>query len=237
MGSSSNIHIHSLPLLRFNFVTDSMKKTLLIVLAGGTLAVIAAFTSSPTSWEKEFLRIDTEVRQNSRAYSTLKDATQKIGHRLTGSTQGRDAEDYTYKLLKSYGFSDVKYQPFEVESWSRDTVTLSIVPESSDNFREVPVVSLAHSPIMSDLKAGIVDVGNGLEEDFETVKGKLKGKVALANIGLVGVRDKKNLHRSEKTALAIKYGAGGIIMVNQAPGKILLTGTCAIFPDPSKPAT
>ena len=53
-----------------------------------------------------------------------------------------------------------RYQPFEVESWSRDTVTLSIVPESSDNFREVPVVSLAHSPIVSDLKVGIVDVGN-----------------------------------------------------------------------------
>ena len=205
-----------------------MKKTLLIVLAGGTLAVIAAFIPATSGWEKDFLRIDTEVRQHSRAYGTLKDATQKIGHRLTGSSQGKEAEDYAYKLLKSYGFSDVQYQPFEVESWSRDTVTLSIVPESSDNFREVPVVSLAHSPIVSDLKAGIVDVGNGLEEDFEAVKGKLKGKFAIANIGLVGAKDKKNLHRSEKTALAIKYGAGGIIMVNQAPGKILLTGTASV---------
>lgn len=205
-----------------------MKKTLLIVLAGGTLAVIAAFIPATNGWEKDFLRIDKEVRQHSRAYGTLQDATQKIGHRLTGSIEGKEAEDYAYKLLKSYGFSDVKYQPFEVHSWSRDTVTLSIVPESSDNFRDVPVVSLAHSPIMSDLKAGIVDVGNGLEEDFEAAKGKLKGKVAIANIGLVGVKNKKNLHRSEKTALAIKYGAGGIIMVNQAPGKILLTGTASV---------
>ncbi len=205
-----------------------MKKTVLIILAGGTLAVIAAFTPAADDLEKVFARIDTEVRQHSRAYGTLQDATQKIGHRLTGSMNGMQAEAYAYNVLKSYGFSDVKYQPFEVESWSRDTVTLSIVPESSDNFREVPVVSLAHSPIVSDLKAGIVDVGNGLEEDFEAVKGKIKGKIAVANIGLVGEKNKKNLHRSEKTALAIKYGAGGIIMVNQAPGKILLTGTASV---------
>jgi carboxypeptidase Q len=56
------------------------------------------------------------------------------------------------------------------------------------------------------------------------MKEKVKGKVALANINLVGVTGKKNLHRSEKTALAIKYGARGVIMVNGAPGKILLTG-------------
>ncbi|MPR33503.1 M28 family peptidase [Salmonirosea aquatica] len=205
-----------------------MKKTLLIALAGSTLVGAAAFAPSADDLEATFARIDAEVRQHSRVYATLQDATQKIGHRLTGSTHGMEAETYAFNTLKSYGFSDVKYQPFEVESWSRDTVTLSIVPESSDNFREVPVVSLAHSPVISDLRAGIVDVGNGLEEDFEQVKDKIKGKVAVANIGLVGVTGKKNLHRSEKTALAIKYGAGGIIMVNQAPGKILLTGTASV---------
>ncbi len=204
-----------------------MNKNLRIALAGGVLVAVG-FSPAPGDWEKAFRRIDTEVRQNSRAYSTLGEATQKIGHRLTGSTQGMEAEEYAYDLLKGYGYRDVQYQPFEVESWSRDTVTLSIVPESSDNYREVPVVSLAHSPIMADLKLGIVDVGNGLEEDFEAAKDKVKGKIAVANIGLVGGPGKKNLHRSEKTALAIKYGAEGIIMVNQAPGKILLTGTASV---------
>ncbi len=199
-----------------------------MALSGVILLVVVGFVAKPDNWEKAFRRIDAEVRQNSRVYQTLGEATQKIGHRLTGSVHGMEAEEYAFKLLKSYGFSDVKYQPFEVESWSRDTVTLSIVPASSDNYREVPVVSLAHSPVMVDLEAGIVDVGNGLEEDFEGVKSKLKGKIAVANIGLVGVTGKKNLHRSEKTALAIKYGAGGIIMVNQAPGKILLTGTASV---------
>lgn len=205
-----------------------MKKNVQVILFGGFVFLFAGFSPSDKKWEKPFSRLDSEVRKNSKAYQTLGEATKSIGHRLTGSANGEKAEEYAFNLLKSYGFSDVAYQPFEVEAWMRDTVTLAIAPSSSDNFRDVPVVSLAHSPVDANLQGQIVDVGNGLEEDFEAIKEKIKGKVALANIGLTGVTGKKNLHRSEKTALAIKYGASGIIMVNGAPGKILLTGTASV---------
>ncbi|MCF0061921.1 M20/M25/M40 family metallo-hydrolase [Dyadobacter chenwenxiniae] len=205
-----------------------MKKIVQVVLVGGLFVLFAGFSAIDKKWEKPFSRLDNEVRKNSKAYQTLGEATKTIGHRLTGSVNGEKAEEYAFQLLKSYGFTDVSYQPFEVEAWMRDTVTLSIAPSSSDNFREVPVVSLAHSPVESKLQGEIVDVGNGLEEDFEAIKERIKGKVALANINLVGAAGKKNLHRSEKTALAIKYGATGVIMVNGAPGKILLTGTASV---------
>ena len=205
-----------------------MKKIVQYVLVGGVIILLAGFGTRDKKWEKTFSRLDKETRQNSKAYQTLGDATKSIGHRLTGSANGEKAEEYAFKLLKSYGFTDVVYQPFEVEAWMRDTVTLSVAPGSSDNFREVPVVSLAHSPVEAKLQGEIVDVGNGLAEDFEANKDKIKGKVVLANIGLSGVTGKKNLHRSEKTALAIQYGASGIIMVNGAPGKILLTGTASV---------
>ena len=205
-----------------------MKKVVQVVIAGGLLILFAGFGTTDKGWEKSFSKLDREIKNNSKAYQTLEQATRTIGHRLTGSTNGAKAEEYAFNLLKSYGFSDVAYQPFEVEAWMRDTVTLSIAPGSSDNFRDVPVVSLAHSPVKADLKGEIIDVGNGLEEDFEAIREKIKGKIALANIGLAGVTGKKNLHRSEKTALAIRYGASGIIMVNGAPGKILLTGTASV---------
>jgi hypothetical protein len=38
----------------------------------------------------------------------------------------------------------------------------------------------------------------------------------------------KSLHRSEKTAIATKYGAKGIIITNTAAGGILLTGTASV---------
>jgi carboxypeptidase Q len=205
-----------------------MKKTIQILVAGGLLILFVGFGPKDKNWEKAFSRLDRDIKANSKAYRTLGDATKTIGHRLTGSANGAKAEEYAFNLLKSYGFTDVAFQPFEVEAWMRDTVTLSIAPGSSDNFRDVPVVSLAHSPVKADLKGEIVDVGNGLEEDFEAAKDKVKGKIALANIGLVGAEGKKNLHRSEKTALALRYGASGIIMVNGAPGKILLTGTASV---------
>jgi carboxypeptidase Q len=175
-----------------------------------------------------FTKINNEVLKNSHAYETLGDATATIGHRLTGSGNGSRAEQYAFNLLKKYGY-DVKFQPFEVESWLRDTVTLSVVPDKSDNFHDVPVIALAYSPVKANIKGSIIDVGNGLEEDFEAVKDKIKGNVALVNIGLIDAKpNQKNLHRSEKTALAIQYGATAIITINQVPNNILLTGTASV---------
>lgn len=198
-----------------------------IALVGAT-GLLLSFTTTRPGLDKVFGRINEEVLQNSRAYQTLAEASQQIGHRLTGSPNGSRAETYAYELFKSYGFNDIRYEPFEVESWMRDTVTLSVVPNKSDNFRDIPVVSLAHSPVSAHVRGEIVDVGNGLEGDFAAVKDKLKGKVALVNIGLAGAKGARNLHRSEKTALAIQHGAIGVIMVNLVPGNVLLTGTASV---------
>jgi carboxypeptidase Q len=198
------------------------------LMLSGILTITSGFDYSDDTYKKVFGKIDEEVKQNSRVYQTLNESTTMIGHRLTGSENGKKAEEHTFELFKKYGFKDVKYQAFEVESWMRDTVSLSIAPSNSDNFKEVPVVALAHSPVQAEVAGVIVDVGNGLEEDFEKKKDQIQGKVVLANIGLVNASGKKNLHRSEKTALAIRYGAKAIIMVNQAPGKTLMTGTASV---------
>jgi len=192
------------------------------------LLTLSSF-SSDDNFVGDFQKINQEILQNSKAYETLAEATSSIGHRLTGSPNGTKAELYAFNLLKTYGYSDVKFQSFEVEAWLRDTVTLEIVPNKSDNFREVPVVALAHSPVQANVSGAIVDVGNGLEEDFEALKTQIKGKVVLANIGLINAKaGSKNLHRSEKTALAIQFGATAIIMANQVPGNVLLTGTASV---------
>ncbi|MFC5411339.1 M20/M25/M40 family metallo-hydrolase [Larkinella bovis] len=216
------------------------KKVYVYLLLSGGIYLLSAHTlrrfddripgeTSRPSLQKVFAKINQEVLQNSRAFETLTEATQKIGHRLTGSPNGSRAEEYSYNLLKQYGYSDTKYAPFEVESWMRDTVTLAVVPYKSDNFRDVEVVSLAHSPVDAHVQGEIVDIGNGLEGDFAAVKDRLKGKIALVNIGLSApTKGARNLHRSEKTALAIQHGAAGVIMVNLVPGNVLLTGTASV---------
>lgn len=171
-----------------------------------------------------FARLDTEIKQNSKAYSTLEEATKTIGHRLTGSENGAKAEAYTYNKFKEYGFEDVVYQTFEVEAWARDQVSLKI------NDQNMKVVTLGHSPVKAEVTGEIVDMGNGLEADYLVNPDVVQDKISLVYISILegSEEDLTNLHRSEKTALAIKYGAKGVIIINQVPEGVLLTGTASV---------
>ncbi|PWS29907.1 M20/M25/M40 family metallo-hydrolase [Pedobacter paludis] len=175
-----------------------------------------------------FNKINSDVQQNSKAYQTLKYETETIGHRLTGSPNGAKAEQYAYDLLKSYG-CEVKFQPFEVESWSRKTISVEIGP-NQNSLAKMKAVTLAHSPVSADLTGEIVDVGNGLESDYQINPEKIKGKIALIYLGVLAgsPAGTKSLHRSEKTAIATKYGAKGVIIINTVKDGVLLTGTASV---------
>ena len=57
----------------------------LVLFCIGTAGCLTAFYPDKLSLEKAFSRINSEVKQHSRAYETLSDATQRVGHRLTGN--------------------------------------------------------------------------------------------------------------------------------------------------------
>ena len=194
-----------------------------------TLILVNLSAQDKPEWTKVFAKINGEVLANSKAYSSLKQSTETIGHRLTGSENGKKAEEFAYNLLKSYGYKDLRYQPFEVESWSRGTIEVTIGQEMN-NLQKIKSVTLAHSPVKSDVTLEVVDMGNGLEEDYITNPDKTKGKIALVYLGVLpgSKPGTKSLHRSEKTAIATKYGAKGIIIINTATGGILLTGTASV---------
>ncbi len=177
-----------------------------------------------------FQDIDAEVLANSKAYETLGEATSTIGHRLTGSENGAQAEEYTFNLLKSYGFDDVEYFPFEVETWMRGDIEVKIGNINKRGYETYSAVSLAHSPVSADVDLEIIDMGNGLEADYAEKPGAVEGKIALVYIGILpnSPEGTINLHRSEKTALATENGAKGIIIINQVDGGVLLTGTASV---------
>lgn len=207
-----------------------MKHRSLFIVLSLMVFGLFAFIQKGEKLEDVFKRINENVLNKGKAYSKLEEATSTIGHRLTGSINGKKAEEFAYNLLKGYGYSNTKYMPFVVESWARDTVSLTLVPAESDNFVELEVVALAHSPVSAHVSQKIIDCGDGLEADFEKVKSELKGKIALLNINIQSEdnKGKKNLHRSEKTALAIEHGAVGVIIANAVAGGVLLTGTASV---------
>lgn len=201
-----------------------MKK--LILFTG--LATLLFNAKAQDNFSTVFKQINTEVQSNSQAYQNLKNATEKIGHRLTGSANGAKAEEFAYNLFKSYGY-DVKYQPFEVESWDRKTLSVKVGGDKNA-LTTVKAVTLAHSPVKATVTGEIIDVGNGLEADYQPLKDKVKGKIALIYIGVLpgSPAGTSSLHRSEKTAIATKYGAIGVIIINQVKGGVLLTGTASV---------
>ncbi|MCX2575964.1 M28 family peptidase [Pedobacter sandarakinus] len=193
-----------------------------------TLVFSAFLVTAQDKFGSVFNQINTEVQQNSKAYSTLKYETETIGHRLTGSDNGAKAEQYAFDLLKSYG-CEVKFQPFEVESWARKTINVEIGGNKS-TLAKIKAVTLAHSPINADVIGDIADAGNGLEVDYQADPNKFKGKIALIYLGVLpgSAPGTKSLHRSEKTAIATKYGATGVIIINTVKNGVLLTGTASV---------
>ncbi|MFZ6000249.1 MAG: M20/M25/M40 family metallo-hydrolase [Bacteroidota bacterium] len=188
------------------------------------VCVLVSSCAKKETLSETFQRIDAEVKQNAKAYATLKEATSTIGHRLTGSDNGKKAEEYTYNKFKEYGFDDVQFQEFEVEAWARGTIGVTIDGDS------VPAVTLGHSPVSADVEAEVVDFGNGLEADYVANPTGAKDKIVFIYIGILegSPKEASNLHRSEKTALAIKNGAKGVIIFNQVDNGVLLTGTASV---------
>ncbi len=171
--------------------------------------------------------IDKEAKAGAKGYQWLYWSTEHIGHRLTGTVNGTKAERAADSLFRVAGIEHVSYFPFTAQAWQRRSVSLTIVDH--DSVWAVNSVALAHTPDSSRVKAQMVDVGNGLATDFLQAGKTLLGRTALMNLGLLQAPPgSHNLHRSEKTALAIAAGAASILFVNNVEGHVLLTGTASV---------
>lgn len=194
-----------------------------------TLALAGCSGTTPSApWSDVFRQLNDEIVLHQQGYTALGEATQTIGHRLTGSENGHKAEEFAADFLRKAGYDNVTFDPFEVSCWQRGKVRLFI--ESAEDMQVFPCVALAHTPVKADTSAPLVWLGSGLSKDFEAVGTAAQGKFVLMSLQLQPADSAaKNLHRSEKTALAIKAGAAGVIFINEVKTgeDILLTGTCS----------
>ncbi len=170
---------------------------------------------------------DLEVQRGAMGYQWLRWSTEHIGHRLTGSLQGDLAEELADSLFRASGLPIVHQFPFSAQAWSRGSVQLTV--GDGAGALHLSAVALANTPLETSVEAPLVDAGNGLPEDLDRLGDRAKGAALLINIGLVaGAEGSRNLHRSEKAALAMERGAAALVFVNQVDGHVLLTGTASI---------
>jgi hypothetical protein len=95
------------------------------------LAGIAARTGVATppdgdsdSFAAADAQILSEVREHSEAMQNLEYLSDNIGPRLTGSSQLKQANDWTAAKMKEYGLVNVHLEPWTIaHSWTRGTAT------------------------------------------------------------------------------------------------------------------
>lgn len=192
-----------------------------------TLICSHAVVHSQSLVEPKLQTIEHAATHAPQGYDWLVWSATHVGHRLTGTSHGARAEAMADSLFRASGLAGVSYFPFEARAWQRDSVGLELA--SRDSTYRPDCVALAHSPVAASIEAPLLDLGNGLQADHDRLAGQVRGRLVLVNLGLVDApKDAGNLHRSEKTALAIHAGAAGILFVNNVAGHVLLTGTASV---------
>lgn len=111
-----------------------------------------------------------------KSYEWLRDLTQNIGGRLSGSPEAQKAVEWGEKLMKDVGLDSVWLQPVMVPHWVRgekEVATYTI----KGNRKDVPICALGFSIATPNtgVLAEVIEVKS--IEDAETLGTKLEGKI------------------------------------------------------------
>jgi Zn-dependent M28 family amino/carboxypeptidase len=121
----------------------------------------------------EQVRADQDNLRSSLTY-----LTEKIGPRLTGSTQLDQASHWTLEQFKQIGFSGAHLEPWTIANrWTRGPATGRIV---SPAHSELTLAAAGWSPSTNGpVRGAVVGVEYEKLEDLEKYRGKLKGAIVL----------------------------------------------------------
>ncbi|PSW18059.1 hypothetical protein C9I98_18375 [Photobacterium sanctipauli] len=156
----------------------------------------------------------------SKGHELLSQLTEKFEHRLCGSKNAFEAEQFCHDKFTAMGFTDVRFEPFVKDVWNRGHLSKMDIIANNGQSYSVNMVAFGGSPSPVDVKAEVVDLADAMEEDYQSID--VKGKIVIGNIGMDD--GSKAPHRSVKVALALKKGAAGIILHNNVKHNTLLTG-------------
>ncbi|WP_394674367.1 M28 family peptidase [uncultured Chryseobacterium sp.] len=129
----------------------------------------------------QFAKISTEILNNGKAYTELKDLTQNIGHRLSGSASYEKAVQWAATELRAAGTDKVWLQEVMVPVWERGKESLQ-VRTMDGKWKSVKMLSLGNSEGTGgkDVSGEVIMV-QSLEEYDKLPADQVKGKVVFFN--------------------------------------------------------
>ncbi len=144
-------------------------------------APVLAATSSTTQDSVDLqvvTRIRQEAIQHSKVMQTLSDLTDRIGPRLAGSQNLKNANLWTEKQLTEWGLSNAHLEGFPFgRGWALDSISIRMTAPDTAVLFGFPK---AWTPATNGaLQGEVVAVKIKSTEDFEKYKGQLAGKIVL----------------------------------------------------------
>jgi aminopeptidase YwaD len=141
-----------------------------------------------------------------------------LGSRMPGTEGEERAAALLAERFEENGLREVETTEFPIPGWWRGSSSLSIGDRRFDGPNEL--VALPGTPA-GEVSGELVDVGDGLPEDFEGRD--LEGRLVMAS-SLTPEDYGRWVHRGEKYAWAAEAGAAGFVFRNHVEGCLPPTG-------------
>jgi hypothetical protein len=154
-----------------------LASALLILLASAPL--VAAGAPAPDSVDLQVVtRIRQEGMQHSKVMQTLAELTDRIGPRLSGSQNLKNANLYVQQQLTDWGLANSHLEGFTFgRGWALDSVSLRMTSPDNAILYGIPK---AWTPSTNGvLKGEVVALKVKSVEDLDKFKGQLTGKIVL----------------------------------------------------------
>src|ERR1041385_5544761 len=124
-------------------------------------------------------QILSEIRDHSEVMQNLEYLSDSIGPRLTGSSQLKQANEWTAEIMKKYGLVNVHLEPWTIaHSWTRGTASARVVAPTE---HPLTIASAGWAPgTKGTVRGPVVFFDGKTKDDFAKYQGKLKGAIVIA---------------------------------------------------------
>jgi hypothetical protein len=149
-----------------------------LILLAAAPAVAAAAPATESIDLQVVTRIRQEGTQHSKVMQTLSELTDRIGPRLAGSQNLKNANLYVQQQLTDWGLANSHLEGFSFgRGWALDSISIRMTAPDNAVLFGFPK---AWTPATNGaLKGEVVAVKIKSTEDFEKFKGQLAGKIVL----------------------------------------------------------
>lgn len=152
----------------------------LLTLVAAKVWTASAATEEGNSVATTDAQIIAEIRDHSELMDNLEYLSDRIGPRLTGSPQLKQASDWTVEMFKKYGLTNVHLEAYSIpHAWLRGTAKARMIAPAA---HPLTIASAAWSPNTKGTVHGpVVYFDAKKQEDFAKFVGKLKGAIVITS--------------------------------------------------------